>query len=214
MGSNTNSGKVIFSKINQVPDHWIDNPSSVWNVWDKNTYYLWGANALNYDLKQGDNLMGLGMAGANGPTRGYAHDHYIGLDTMDFSTSRNPGVFSKLENLLKSGNDIVVPTFKGCYSLGTGIAHQNPGWQKIQKQIMEGLISLVENASSLEVPDDTFWPDCRTLISVSDGFGGQRMDSICSTEFRSQLDSKTKGAVVIKSIEDLKLIVAKLSVEV
>ncbi len=211
MSTNANSGKIIFSKIEQLPPNWIDDPSSVWTVWDKNTYYLWGANSMNYDLKQGDGLMGAGMAGSNGPTLGYAHDHYVGLDTMDYSTTRNPGVFKKLETLLLAGNDIVVPTFKGCYSLGTGIAHENPGWQKIQLQIMEGLVSLVENASAMETSDDTFWPDCRTQVSVSDGRGGNRMDSICSRVFRPQLDAETIGAVKIKTVEDLKIIVAKLT---
>lgn len=211
MSTEIKSGKVIFSKIDQLPSNWMVDLSQVWTVWNKNTYYLWGANSMNYDLKQGDSLMGAGMAGSNGPTRGYAHDHYIGLDTMDYSTTRNPGVFKKLHGLLMTGNDIVVPTFKGCYSLGTGIAHQNPGWQKIQLQIMEGLLSLVDNASSMEAPDETFWPDCRTQVSVSDGMGGHRMDSICSTEFKSQLDSSTIGAVKIKTVADLKTIVAKLT---
>ena len=211
MSTNVKSGKVVFSKINQLPPNWMDNQSLVWTVWNKNTYYLWGANSMNYDLKQGDSLMGAGMAGSNGPTRGFAHDHYVGLDTMDYSTTRNPGVFKKLETLLLAGNDIVVPTYKGCYSLGTGIAHQNPGWQKIQLQIMKGLVNLVSRASTMEAPAETFWPDCRTQVSVADGMGGHRLDSICSRAFKSKLDSNTIGAVKIKTVADLKIIVAKLT---
>lgn len=204
------SGKISFAKIDQLPAKWWDTPSSVWTVWDQNTYYLWGANSSNYDLKQGDNLFGGGMAGPSGPTRGYAHDHYIGIDTMDYSEVRNAGQFKKLQVLLSSGKNIVIPTYKGGYSLGTGIAHQNTEWAKIQLQIWQGLNSLIFSASSLEVPSHTFWPDCRTTVDAPDGMGGTTKISICSTQYRSQLDESTTGSIIIKDANDIKTIIADL----
>lgn len=203
-------GKVIFSKIDQLPDQWWLNPEVVWTVWDINTYYLWGANASNYDLEQGTSLSGGGMAGSNGPTRGYAHDHYIGLDTMQYSDTRNPGVFKKLLALLAAGHDIVVPIYKGCFSLGTGIAHEMPNWDSIQHQLFVGILNLVQSASSLEVPAATFWPDCRTKTTMTDHNGKSHSVSICSTEYRPKLNSSTPGTVVINSVADLQSIIDDL----
>jgi|GEM_PF-1379999 len=203
-------GRVIFSEIAQLPDQWWNNPETVWTVWNKNTYYLWGANASNYDLKQGTSLSGGGMAGSNGPTRGYAHDHYIGLDTMQYSDTRNPSVFKKLSALLAAGRDIVVPTYKGCFSLGTGIAHEMPGWEQIQKQLFAGIADLAKSASALEVPAATFWPDCRTQTAVVDYNGKEQQVSICSTDYRPNLTSKTAGTVTIGSVADLQAIIDKL----
>jgi len=204
------AGKVIFSKIEQLPDQWWNNPEVVWTVWNKNTYYLWGANAGNYDLKQGADLSGGGMAGSNGPTRGYAHDHYIGLDTMNYSDTRNPSVFKKLSTLLAAGHDIVVPIYKGCFSLGTGIAHEMPDWERIQQQLFEGILGLAKSASALDVPAATFWPDCRTTTTVVDDKGTEQEISICSRAYRPQLNSGTAGAVVINNAADLQSIIDRL----
>lgn len=205
------NGNLIFGKIPQLPENWISDPESVWTVWDKNTFYLWGANQSNYDLKQGDNLGGAGLAGSNGPTRGYAHDHYIGIDTMDYSDMRNPSQFKKLESFLLNGDSILVPTFHGQFSLGTGIAAQQPEWQQIQHQIFEGLVKLATQASALQVPEGTFWPDCRNQVKIKAYDGKDTNVSICSDRNPNEVTVTSDGVYPINTISDLKLIVAKLS---
>lgn len=194
--NNNPTGKVIFAGIKQLPDLWWTDPNiDVWQVWDKNTYYLWGANQGNYNLAQGQRLMGAGMAGPKGPTRGYAHDHYVGLDTMDYSDTRNPGVFKKLDGLLSNGQNIVVPTYHGCCSLGTGIGSTGLDWVKIQIQLFQGLLSLITKASAVDYGHQTFWPDCRTLDTTNDNPPIQC--SICLDPFRSNLNVHAQGVVPI-----------------
>jgi hypothetical protein len=207
--SNQTNGKIIFGGIRQLPDlWWSDKTIDVWQTWDRDSYYLWGANQYNYNLLEGQSLMGAGMAGSNGPTRGYAHDHYVGLDTMDFSDTRNPGVFKKLEALLLNGNNVVVPIHHGCCSLGTGIGGTAQDWRKIQLQLFEGLLSLIQKSSSLVLPPQTFWPDCRILETSSST--PPITCSICIEPFRSTLNSKSNGVLLIRDVSDIEHIVSIL----
>jgi hypothetical protein len=206
---NQPSGKVIFSGIKQLPDHWwSDHIIDVWQTWDKNTYYLWGANQYNFNLKQGQSLMGAGMAGLNGPTRGYAHDHYIGLDTMNYSDTRNPDVFKKLETWLLNGKNVVVPIHHGCLSLGTGIGGMAQDWSKIQLQIFEGLLLLIQKSNGVVIPPQTFWPDCRVL-DTNTGTPSVTC-SICLPPFRDKLNIHSKGITAIKEISDIHIVIKRL----
>src|ERR1044072_320242 len=128
------SGTLIFSGIHQLPDNWWNDqppndPASVWSVWHKNTFYTWGANSGNYQLAIGQSLHGLGMADVKGPSRGRAHPHYVGIITMDVNDMpKNDPVFLALENELSNGNHVVIPSFKGRFSLGTGLGANVPNW--------------------------------------------------------------------------------------
>ena len=119
-------GNLIFSKIDRLPDNWwdsdpSDDPSDVWKVWDRNTYYLWGANNNNYKgIKIGQSLQGDGMAGPkNGPTIGRAHPHYVGVisDETKVICQRMMPFLLELENHLNNGEDVVIPTFHGKFCL-------------------------------------------------------------------------------------------------
>jgi len=63
------AGKVIFAEIPRLNLNWQDDTpsedsSNVWTVWDKNNYYLWGANSSNISgISIGKSLMGGGLAG-------------------------------------------------------------------------------------------------------------------------------------------------------
>jgi len=46
-------GSLQFAEIPRLPDHWWDgapksDPAPVWTVWDRSTWYTWGANSGNY----------------------------------------------------------------------------------------------------------------------------------------------------------------------
>jgi hypothetical protein len=162
------NGNLVFSTIKQLPDNWWnspppDDPSSVWSVWDQNTYYLWGANAGNYQgIEIGQSLNGAGMAGTNGPTLGRAHPHYVGIITMNQDDMpKNDAVFSALSNLLKNGRNVVIPTYHGQFSLGTGIACSQSGWRQIQIYLLTQIVKLGQDATTVQIPSGTFWPDCR-----------------------------------------------------
>ncbi|MFT5777595.1 MAG: hypothetical protein ACI837_000531 [Crocinitomicaceae bacterium] len=169
------NGKIIFAEIPRLTDDWwtklpLNDPAIVWTVWNKSTYYLWGANAGNYQvMPMGTLLGGSGLAGVkHGPSRGRFHPHYVGIITMDLSSMPlNDAVFADLLTKLKSGKDIVVPiynedhatpaTFK--YSLGTGIGAGQPGWGGIQKSIFQQILTLGDSASSVDIPSGTYWPN-------------------------------------------------------
>ena len=171
------AGKIIFAEIPRLSLDWqngtpTDNPSIVWTVWDKNNYYLWGANSGNISgIAIGQTLHGGGLAGPNGPTRGLAHPHYVGVNTMESNKmNENTTAFNYLSTLLADGKDVVIPIFhdKGApageykYSLGTGIGSNVSNWMDIQRFIFKCIISLCDVADSVEIPDGVYWPDCRT----------------------------------------------------
>jgi hypothetical protein len=170
-------GTIKFSEIPKLQDGWekgspINNPSNVWKIWDENTYYLWGANHHNITgIAIGKSLKGGGMAGVDqGPTRGLAHPHYIGVNTMEYVyASDNDTVFIELTKLVNSGKDVVVPIFHDSnapsrvykYSLGTGIGHYVQNWADIQKHIFQLLLQLCKVAESVDFPVGIYWPDFR-----------------------------------------------------
>ena len=162
------NGSLIFSGIHRLPDNWWNDPprtdpASVWNVWDRDTFYTWGANAGNYQgIPIGKSLHGDGMAGAlHGPSRGRAHPHYVGLITMSLpDMPKNDPVFVSLENEISNGNNVVIPAFNGRFSLGTGIGKTVQNWAEIQKYLLTKIYDLGQKAS-VTIPPGTFWPDCR-----------------------------------------------------
>lgn len=170
------NGKVIFAEIPRLNIGWQNgtpssDPSDVWTVWDKNTYYLWGANGANITgIPIGQSLNGGGLAGPNGPSRGLAHPHYVGINTMDFSEMfQNVTVFNELSTHLADGKNIVIPIFHDSnmpigeykYSLGTGLGSNVNSWICIQKFIFHSIIKLCGMASDLIIPTGVYWPDCR-----------------------------------------------------
>ena len=162
-------GTLIFSGIHQIPDNWwhdppTGDPASVWTVWDKNTFYTWGANSGNYQgIAIGQSLHGRGMADEKGPSRGRAHPHYVGIITMDISDMpKNDPVFASLEQELGNGKNVVIPSYHGRLSLGTGIGASVPNWGDIQKYLLIKISGLGQKAGSVTIPHGTFWPDCRT----------------------------------------------------
>ena len=168
--------KLVFEEIPQLPDNWWDgtpssNPSIVWTVWDENTYYLWGANVGNYQLKPiGTIIGGGGMAGPNGPTRGRHHPHYVGIITMDASEMpKNDAVFNYLAGLASNNdNNILIPVYNTSssgtpeykFSLGTGIGGSQPKWADIQIYILKQIVKLAA-LCDVDIPDGVYWPDCR-----------------------------------------------------
>ena len=162
------NGALIFSSIHQLPDNWWDgkpssDPASVWTVWDKNTFYTWGANAGNYQVPIGQSLHGLGMADVKGPSRGRAHPHYVGIITMDIhDMPKNDPVFDSLEQEMGNGKNVVIPSYHGRLSLGTGIGSTVPNWAEIQEYLLTKIDALGQKAAAVTIPHGTFWPDCRT----------------------------------------------------
>ncbi len=171
------AGRIIFAEIPRLNLDWqdgtpSDDPSNVWTVWDKNNYYLWGANSSNISgISIGKSLMGGGLAGSHGPTRGLAHPHYIGVNTMESDKmNENITAFNNLTSLLVSGKNVVIPIFhdKGSpageykYSLGTGIGSNVGSWIDIQKFIFKCIIKLSNDAESVDIPSGVYWPDCRS----------------------------------------------------
>lgn len=172
-----NAGKIKFEPIPRLHDNWqngtpTDNPANVWTVWDQDNYYLWGANSSNISgIAIGQSLHGGGMAGvSHGPTRGLAHPHYVGVNTMESGKmSENDTAFAQLTTLIKNGKNVVIPIFHDHgtpagvfkYSLGTGIGANVGNWGDIQKYVFKLLIKLSTHASSVEIPSGVYWPDCR-----------------------------------------------------
>ncbi|HSS19027.1 MAG TPA: hypothetical protein VLL54_03040 [Pyrinomonadaceae bacterium] len=164
------SGSLIFSGIPQLPDNWwlgkpANDPADVWTVWDKNTFYGWGANSGNYQgIAIGQSLHGGGMADPIiGPSRGRAHPHYVGIITMSlYDNPKNDPVFAALAQEIANGNNIVIPSHHGRLSLGTGIGATVPNWGDIQKYLLAKIYDLGTKAGAVKIPHGTFWPDCRT----------------------------------------------------
>jgi hypothetical protein len=80
---------------------------------------------------------------------------------MSYDTDLATTVFDRLTELVTAGHDIVVPTHRDRYSLGTGIASRQPAWRQIQLDIFERLDALRLVASDWTAPSATWWPDCR-----------------------------------------------------
>jgi predicted NAD-dependent protein-ADP-ribosyltransferase YbiA (DUF1768 family) len=168
------TGKLIFASIPKLPDNWWngtpqDNPGVVWNYWNSNSFYLWGANSGNYQQKSiGTIIGGGGMAGTHGPSLGRYHPHYVGVNTMEINHMKdNDAVFDDLNDKIKNGQNVVVPIFPDGndfkYSLGTGIGSDVPNWGDIQKYVFEKILMLADTAgqTNIEIPTGVYWPDCQ-----------------------------------------------------
>lgn len=163
------AGKLSFDMVPKLPDHWSDKPDSetVWTVWDKNSLYLWGANAFNQFVDRGKPLNGGGMASVDkGPTRGLGHPQYIGIDTMDLSIKVNDGVFDTLQSDLAAGKNIVVPVYlrhgdpnNGSFGLGTGYGLDVTNHVKIHAYVWQKLLELAAAADDVSIPAVMWTPD-------------------------------------------------------
>ena len=111
------------------------------------------------------------MAGvSHGPTRGRAHPHYIGVNTMDKKDAYvNDAIFIGLQKLLNGGYNVDVPTYhdkklasgslKYKYSLGTGIGANVPNWSEIQLSLFKEIEKLTNLGGLVDMPKGTYWPD-------------------------------------------------------
>ena len=158
-------GKLIFNEMPQLPLNWWKKPSSAWNTWDENSYYLWGANLTNYKISSPTKkLKGSGMASSEGPTRGRGHPQFIGIIVTSLSFRENEAIFSFLENKLRDGANVVVPVINGRYALGTGVAFRRhrciEDWYTSQKYLFEKMIHLSSIAQEVTFQEGVFWPDC------------------------------------------------------
>jgi predicted NAD-dependent protein-ADP-ribosyltransferase YbiA (DUF1768 family) len=168
------TGKLIFAPIPKLPDNWWNgtphnNPDVVWQYWNPDSFYLWGANSGNYQQKPiGTLIGGGGMAGTHGPSLGRSHPHYIGVNTMEFDNMKdNDAVFDDLNNKIKNGQNVVVPIFPdengSKYSLGTGLGVDVSNWGGIQKYIFKQLLALANTAGNdnIDIPEGVYWPNCQ-----------------------------------------------------
>jgi hypothetical protein len=165
------AGTLRFGTIHRLPDQWWTSPpptdpAAVWKAWDRDTYYVWGANSDNYQgIPMGHSLKGGGMAGVqHGPTEGRAHPHYVGVITMaEADLPLNDAVFDVLKGFLAKGQNVVIPTYRDEFSLGTGIGASMPApeWTAIQTYLLTKIHELGKTAATTDIPLGTFWPDCR-----------------------------------------------------
>lgn len=202
------AGTLRFGPVPRLPEDWWtrSDDEAVFSVWDRDTLYLWGANADNRRARRrGEPLAGGGMAGPNGPTRGRAHPRYVGVDTMSVDPDGARAVFDELGAWIDDGRDVLVPTLEGRCSLGTGIAARQPGWAEIQRGLFEGFVELAEVAGALDVPSGTFWPDCR--VEVEDARG--RRVGLCERG-APPLAARSAGVVPIGAASDLSEVVDRL----
>jgi len=166
------AGNLLFEGVPQLPDDWWTapppgDPGTVWNAWDRRTYYLWGANSGNFrGVPLGKSLGGDGMAGHDGPSRGRAHPHYMGVITMaKDELQRNDDVFKDLALLIADGANVVVPTHRGRWSLGTGIGANVDHWDVIQEYLLTQVYRLGQEADAVAIPVGTYWPDMRPRMN-------------------------------------------------
>jgi hypothetical protein len=187
------SGKIIFAEIPQLPKNWWNDHESVWEIWDKETYYLWGANLRNYVIKDPAIILkGSGMASINGPTRGRGHAHYVGVITTALENYENDKIFTELESKLRNGSNIVIPVINGRFGLGTGVAflrHSSlENWYRSQKHLLEEIIRLSSVATEVDILEGTYWPDCGITMNT-----------------------KTPIAFPIKSVSDIEALISYLN---
>jgi hypothetical protein len=74
---------------------------------------------------------------------------------------KNDPIFQALAAKLTAGQDVVIPTFHGKLSLGTGIGGTIPHWDAIQEYLLRQIHALGASAKSVTIPAGTFWPDLR-----------------------------------------------------
>lgn len=165
-------GHLRFDSIPKLPHDWWDgdDADTVWPTWGEHTSYFWGANAGNQFLDRGVALNGGGLASVKwGPTRGRAHPHYIGIDTMSdsaFSLTNNAKVYAQGAAILDAGHDLVVPVFMkhgdidhGKFSLGTGYGLRGDYVAKIHAEMWAGIIALIGDAETVTFNPIMWTPD-------------------------------------------------------
>lgn len=165
------TGALKFGVIPQLSkDWWHSGADKAFEIWDKNTLYLWGANISNYLLDNPKlDLGGDGLAGSEGPSRGHGHPHYVGVITTSLSKAENDAVFKKLEKEQAQGKNIVVPISpEGRWALGTGLAlgwfnNDARAWKQSQYYLLDHIHSLALGARQVDFGNNTFWPDCTTV---------------------------------------------------
>lgn len=141
-----NKGQVFFAAIPRIDSSINPNP------WNDRNLFLWGANNGNYNSQPGTLIGGSGMAGTTGPTKGIAHEKYIGILTMQESGDEaiNQKQFSALKECLKKGHNIFFPILHDKWSLGTGIALMGgptPQWNNMQKTILTATLDLIKESN-------------------------------------------------------------------
>lgn len=158
------NARFILGPIPTLPSNWWMNQNTVWTVWQQDTYYLWGANKGNYRIfDPHQSLSGSGMASPTGPSRGRGHPHYRGVITTDLADTENDEVFNELKAHLEKGNALVVPTLKGKWALGSGVAvnkFNNKDWLKSQKYLLSKVAFLASICGIKEFPQGSYWANC------------------------------------------------------
>ena len=129
---------------------------------DMNTVYVWGANLNNVHKRHGSKLNGGGMAGTQGPTKGYAHSNYIGVvtilypeygDTLGKAMRSIETSFKRLTKKKAQGYNIAFPYMPGVdkevsdvarfHGLGKGIA-ANKKMSDAERQDYETMQAYIE----------------------------------------------------------------------
>ncbi|MEM8979607.1 MAG: hypothetical protein AAGD04_08990 [Pseudomonadota bacterium] len=157
-------GQIQFDEIPKLPKQWWDgtDAETVWPTWGKDKSYFWGANASNQFLDRGVFLNGGGLASPDiGPSRGYAHPQYVGLDTMSAGVSSlasNTKVYMTMSAYLDAGQTVVVPLDlreeqpdPGKFSLGTGIGIGARDGTEIHIGLWEGILGLIDHIGEANV---------------------------------------------------------------
>lgn len=168
------AGTIKFDPVPRLPTDWwlpvpknsteieAQNRKNVWPIWGEHNCYFWGANAGNQFVDRGQSLAGGGMAGSNGPSRGIAHPQYVGYDTMsdpNKSKAGNGKVISEMMSWLDAGHTVIIPTYPNRFSLGTGIAIDNPNATSVQAAMWADIISLINHASNVSYIAELWTPD-------------------------------------------------------
>lgn len=168
-------GSVRFAPIPTIAnvDWWKTSAGeqTVWLNWDSHTYYVWGANRGNMKMRNpADILGGSGMASVSMMARGHGHSHYIGMNTVTAGGEGNEAVYQELKAFLLAGNNIVFPTFKDAFSLGSGSAADNhlktpKSWYQSQAKILLNIERLFKYAKGVEYPAAGMtWVDKKQMI--------------------------------------------------
>lgn len=172
---------IEFNSIPKLPEDWCDktDAESVWPTWGEYKSYLWGANAGNQFLSRGTPLNGGGLASPNGPSRGYAHPQYVGIDTMSDSTSSlvaNKKVYVQMTSYLTNGHTMIIPidlrrsaTQPGKFSLGTGYGKNVEGATLIHLEMWSGIIDLISKADNVAYNSTMWTPDFSLPKGKRDG---------------------------------------------
>lgn len=135
------------------------------NLWDDSTYYVWGANASNYNSIEGTILNGdTIMAGTDGPTHGLHHPMYIGIITTSYKSDgqnieelvmKNQAVFKFLRDERRKGKNIIFPIKHALgFSLSTKVVDNEENLITLRGYFLNAYLSL---GMSVDLVIDTMW---------------------------------------------------------